>query len=288
VTPRRWISASLVIGVSAACSSEPSADGAKADAASNLDGTFLEEADTGGWIPATDARHDVVEAGLDTDPEAFDGGTPDGNRDEVDIEATTPDASDASDGAIACTGPGSRFATEVTSHRFGDGQDFGRDKFPANIFGSPKGGGCCMGSLDVVALGNGGTVTVAFAGNAIVDGAGPDFLVFENAFTVGSDPSMVFAEPGSVEVSQDGVRWHGFPCTATQYPYGTCAGWHPVFANPDAGSIDPTDPMAAGGDPFDLADLGLAWARFVRVTDRPDDGAVFDLDAFAIVHPACP
>jgi hypothetical protein len=56
----------------------------------------------------------------------------------------------------------------------------------------------------------------------------------------------------------------------------------------NAAAIDPTDPATAGGDPFDLADLGLAAARYVRVTDRPGDGAVFDLDAVSIVHPRCP
>ena len=48
------------------------------------------------------------------------------------------------------------------------------------------------------------------------------------------------------------------------------------------------DPATAGGDPFDLADVGLTWARYVRVTDRPGDGLVFDLDAIAIVNPSCP
>jgi hypothetical protein len=145
-----------------------------------------------------------------------------------------------------------------------------------------------MGSTDVVSIGDGGYVAVGFAGNFIVDGPGPDFLVFENPFDIGGDPTQPYAEVGTVAVSQDGTTWISFPCTATSYPYGTCAGWHPVFANPDQNNIDPTDPAVAGGDPFDLADLGLAWARYVRVTDRPGDGNVFDLDAMAIVHPGCP
>jgi hypothetical protein len=200
------------------------------------------------------------------------------------------DASDASDAAaFACDGSGSRYVTDVVSFTFGAGQNFGQDAFPANIFGPPKGGGTMnMGSLDVVSLGSGGSVTVAFAGNEIVDGPGPDFIVFENAFDIAGNPSNPFAELGIVEVSQDATQWYAFPCTATQYPYGTCAGWHPVFANPDENLIDPTDPATAGGDPFDLADLGLDWVRYVRVSDRPDDSNVFDLDAVAIVHPRCP
>jgi hypothetical protein len=191
-------------------------------------------------------------------------------------------------GAPACAGSGARFVTGVTSACFGAGQSVGQDKLPGAIAGPPKGGGCCGGSLDVVSLGNGGSITVAFEGNAIVDGPGPDFIVFENAFNPGSDPEKPFAELAIVEVSEDGVRWSAFPCTATAYPYGSCAGWRPVFANAGENTIDPLDPAVAGGDPFDLADLGLAMARFVRIADRPDTPEVFDLDAVGIVHARCP
>ncbi len=47
----------------------------------------------------------------------------------------------------------------------------------------------------------------------------------------------------------------------------------------------------AGGDAFDLSDVGLSWARYVRIEaagfiDGPDgpDNAGFDLDALAAVH----
>jgi hypothetical protein len=213
------------------------------------------------------------------------GGSPSGPGESAGLDGGSSDAADA----FACDGPGSRYVTDVVAFSFGaTGQNFGQDAFPANIFGPPKAGDPGTGSTDVVSLGNGGSVTVAFAGNEIVDGPGPDFIVFENAFDIGNNPANPYAELGIVEVSQDGAQWYAYPCTATQYPYGTCAGWHPVFANPDTNSIDPTDPATAGGDPFDLADLGLSWARYVRVTDRPDDSTVFDLDAVAIVHPRCP
>jgi hypothetical protein len=52
--------------------------------------------------------------------------------------------------------------------------------------------------------------------------------------------------------------------------------------------IDPLDPTVAGGDPFDLADIGAPLARFVRITDRPDVPGSFDLDAVGIVNAACP
>jgi hypothetical protein len=171
-------------------------------------------------------------------------------------------------------------------HRFGDGQNFGQDSFPAAIFGGPRGGGTAQGSLDVVSLGDGGFVVLGF-GAEIVDGPGTDFLVFENPFDVGGDSTRPLAELGRVAVSADGETWHEFPCTADQYPYGSCAGWHPVLANVDDNDIDPFDPSVAGGDPFDLADLGLERALYVRITDVPGDDGVFDLDAVAIVHAEC-
>jgi len=75
------------------------------------------------------------------------------------------------------------------------------------------------------------------------------------------------------------------------------AGQTPVLSNPDNG-IDPLDPLVSGGDTFDLASVGLAWAAYVRITDPgasiPDPGnmippgtsAGFDLDAIAALH-AC-
>ena len=46
---------------------------------------------------------------------------------------------------------------------------------PTSCSARRTGRGCSAGSLDVVSLGNGGSITVAFTDNAIVDGPGPDF-----------------------------------------------------------------------------------------------------------------
>ncbi|MEO6599234.1 MAG: hypothetical protein ABIQ16_05130 [Polyangiaceae bacterium] len=186
----------------------------------------------------------------------------------------------------------SRFATSVESFHAGPGSDFGQADLPQIVLGPPKGLGDDRGSLDVATLGNGGEITLGFAPSGIVDGPGPDFIVFENPFYVaGSDPPQPFAELGTVEVSDDGQNFQAFPCTASEAPYGSCAGWHPVYANADKNSIDPSDPAVAGGDPFDLADLGVGHARYVRITDRVDltglNGS-FDLDAVSIVHAECP
>ena len=184
----------------------------------------------------------------------------------------------------------SLYATSVESFEPGLGPSFGQADLPDIVLGAPKGRGDAEGSFDVASLGNGGQITLGFAPSAIVDRPGPDFIVFENAFYVNDDPQQTFAELATVEVSQDGVTYERFPCTASEPPFGTCAGWHPVHANPDTNAIDPTDPAVAGGDAFDLADLGVSEARYVRITDRVDLvglNGVFDLDAVSIVNASC-
>jgi hypothetical protein len=185
----------------------------------------------------------------------------------------------------------SRFATKVESFTAGPGPNFGQADLPQVVLGPPKGAGAVNGSLDVATLGNGGSITLGLAPSSIVDRPGPDFIVFENSFYAGGDPEAPFAELATVEVSQDGEHFTAFSCTATEPPYGTCAGWHPVYANSDQNEIDATDPELAGGDAFDLAELGMARASYVRITDRQDltglNGA-FDLDALSIVNADCP
>ena len=191
--------------------------------------------------------------------------------------------------------PADRFVVSVVSFTPGRCGGFGTDQLPNVVMGPPKGGGPTQGSLDVLSLGTGGAIVVGFGDDAIVDGPGPDFLVFENAFAAGGDPTRVFAEPAEVAVSEDGTTWATWPCTATSYPYGACAGWHATLSSP-GNRISPVDATRAGGDPFDLADVGVARARFVRIRDVgtascPDagDGPTtngFDFDALAIVNAA--
>jgi len=184
----------------------------------------------------------------------------------------------------------SPYVVNVTNVAYGLGAGFGQGRFPDVVEGPPRGGGSWTGSLDVLSLGEGGSIVVEL-GPVIVDGPGPDFIVYENPFDIGGDATKPFAEVGTVEVSADGSAFRAFGCQATSYPYGSCAGWHPVFANPDTNAIDPLDPSAAGGDAFDLADLqgdaGLSEVRFIRITDRADMAGDFDLDAVGVVHGRC-
>lgn len=188
--------------------------------------------------------------------------------------------------------PPSRFISCVLSFTPGPGAGHGQSTFPAIVEGPPDGIGWKNGTLDALSLGRGGEIAFGFGGGGIADGDGPDFVIFENAFLFDpEDPALVFKELGEVSVSDDGVRWVTFPCQRDAYPYTGCAGWHTVYSNATNG-ISPFDPEAAGGDPFDLADVGLASARYVKIRDISNygsaDNAGFDLDAAAVIHPTSP
>lgn len=178
------------------------------------------------------------------------------------------------------------FLVEVVRFQPGDGAGFGHED---NVLGPPEGAGMHAGGLDVLSLGQGGEI-VARLGRPAVDGEGADLLVFENAFVTAGSGAVTFVEPGEVSVSADGETWHTFGCAADDEERPGCAGLEPVYAHVD-NDVDPRDPAEAGGDAFDLADVGLGEAWFVRVRDRsagrPGLGIEnygFDLDAVAAVH----
>ena len=102
------------------------------------------------------------------------------------------------------------------------------------------------GPFPVVSLGDGGSITLAFA-TPIADGPGPDFAVFENSL------NDSFLELAFVEVSSDGLHFFRFPavsCTQVDTQI------------PGEGSLNPRNlKNLAGkyrgtyGTPFDLAEL---------------------------------
>lgn len=186
--------------------------------------------------------------------------------------------------------PNLPYATRVVSFDPGPGAGYGEDKLPNVVLGPPSGGGTDHGSLDVLSLGKGGSIVLGFERYAVTDGPGPDLIVFENAFWPNGDPSAVYAEPGEVSVSEDGETWVTFPCDpvgdgAGHFP--GCAGVTPTFPY-DAETTLPLDPALTGGDGFDLADVGVSFANFVRIQDISGRGAApsagFDLDAVGIVN----
>ncbi|MEM7151866.1 MAG: cell surface protein [Myxococcota bacterium] len=168
---------------------------------------------------------------------------------------------------------------------------FGHSQLPGIIEGPPMGAGEMAGGMDVISLGCGGSITLAFDEPMPTDGPGPDFIVFENPFVSGS---TTFVEPAQVFVSDDGEHWRSFPCEldGQEGDATGCAGLSPVLA---ADATTATNPDTAGGDAFDLADVGLTRARYIRLVDRSEEhygsqiwcAAVpggFDLDAIAVVE----
>ncbi|HVY28607.1 MAG TPA: hypothetical protein VHB79_18755 [Polyangiaceae bacterium] len=182
------------------------------------------------------------------------------------------------------------YAVSVESFSEGDGAGFGQDKLPEIVLGPPHGKGTSLGSLDVVSLGSGGEIVLGFGSQTITDGAGADFVVFENAFWPNGDASAVYAELGEVSVSDDGKDWETFSCDTQGDGKGHfpgCAGWSPTLEYDT--KLVPLDPEQTGGDAFDLADVGLRSARFVKIRDLKTlepagTSSGFDLDAIGVVH----
>ena len=173
---------------------------------------------------------------------------------------------------------------------------------PDNALGAAQGDLGGLGATNgVVSLGDAGSIVLTFPA-PIADGAGPDFAVFENAF------SDAFLEVAFVEVSSDGENFVRFPnhCLETN--------WIDAY-----GATNATDPTAYGGfagkhvqgfgTPFDLRLLagapGLDVRRVthVRIVDAKGDGTAtddygnpvydptptygsggFDLDAVGVMH----
>jgi hypothetical protein len=137
--------------------------------------------------------------------------------------------------------------------------------------------------LDVLSLGREGTIVMTFRGVDLVDGEGTDLLIFENPFTG-------WAETGIIGVSEDGENWQEWPCDTSDAAggYPGCAGVALVYANSENG-IDARDPETAGGDRFDLADIGVSRAHYVRIRNSGANSyegvsGGFDLDAVALLQ----
>ena len=186
----------------------------------------------------------------------------------------------------------------VEAVTYGQGGGFGKAKLPGVVQGGPQGGGTGGSSTDVLSLGVKGEVVVGFGAFDIVDGPGPDLIVFENPFLL--SPYASYAEPGAVAVSSAGTAAQDFvefacdlttkgdPSTKT-WPYPGCAGVQPVLANVKTNSISPADPKVAGGDLFDLAKIGVKQARYLRIRDSGvslmgTDTRGFDLDAVVLIN----
>lgn len=255
---------------------------------STAPGILFFDADDGTALNSEPVSTGLPPFDLCLSPEAE--GAADGDADgDVDADADADVDADA-DAEVGCDFPWEGvdpFADELVSFE-PNGAGYGSDRLPEVVLGPPHGGGDGVGSSDVVSLGCGGSIVLGFEPPFIIDRPGPDFIVFENAFMSGDS---VFAEPGQIGVSADGEDFVDFPCDPETLI--GCAGQGLVMSNPES-CIDPTDPLLAGGDAFDLADLGLSEVVSVRVVDRSSENdaasrwctaesAGFDLDAIAVI-----
>lgn len=120
-------------------------------------------------------------------------------------------------------------------------------------------------SLHVVSLGDGGQITLSFA-DAITDGPGFDFAVFENGF------ADTFLELAFVEVSSNGIDFVRFP-TVSLTDTATQIG---SFGALDATNLDNLAGKYRGGfgTPFDLGQVAglvpsveVSAISFVRLVD---------------------
>lgn len=141
--------------------------------------------------------------------------------------------------------------------------------------------------------------------------SGADFLVFGNAFYAmdfgtGRATGVIFEEPGTIEVSQDGVTFYTITAAAADTAYPTNGYVNPTgpfdlppdqpiesdFGRPvdlsfDAAGLSLEQIVAAyngsgGGTAVDISETGLPWIQYVRITGA--DGGV-EIDALSIVNP---
>lgn len=253
--------------LTAGCSADSSKPETTADTTEGDDTADGQSIDTGS------SPEDTGQAEADTGDTTDTGDTGDTGEDPV--EPFIPNWPDGTD----------PFADAVSAFEPGPDAGFGSDDFPDIVLGSPEGRGVSSGSLHVLSLGELGSITLEMTDLEIIDGPGPDLIVFENAFTA-------WIETGRVEASVDGIEWFEWACEAENAAddFPGCAGVSGVYATSEL-EVDPTDPLVAGGDAFDLADIGLSSARFIRITDSGFNAMAyggetggFDLDAIAAAN----
>ncbi|MDK9700444.1 MAG: cell surface protein [bacterium] len=173
---------------------------------------------------------------------------------------------------------------EVISFRPGSGAGFGQSNYPGNVLGAPDTSASWYSpsnrETEILAMGNGGELVLAFRDGGIENGEGVDFTIFENVFENRISHEL-YQECAFVSVSDNGNDWFTFP-------YDTITFVGLAGRTPTNGNINPTMFPEAGGDGFDLATVGLQHATFVKLTDCgssiPDDGDSFDLDAIVVLN----
>lgn len=180
----------------------------------------------------------------------------------------------------------SPWASSVHEYSFGTGQNTGQgtNYFPHNVLGSVSASVSATTPAalpeEVVSLGRNGWISVGFE-SPIINGAGADFTVFENAFEI-TGGLGIFDEWLIVSVSNDGENWFTFP-------YDSLTGEGMAGRTPtNGGNVNYLDATQSGGDSFDIGELGLNEVKYVRVQDatrfQSSDKLSAELDAVIALH----
>lgn len=165
--------------------------------------------------------------------------------------------------------------------------------YPKNIFNSPSIYGTKYIAEtrpeEILSIGLNGEIIIGLKNNLIIDKEGADFTIFENAF-VNQFNEVMYAEPAIVSVSKDGINYIEFP-----YDILTLEGL--AGTKPTIGANNPFNPLKSGGNPFDLATIGIDSVRYIKIKDITEqilnnsehpnyDPTLsgFDLDAVAIIN----
>lgn len=190
-----------------------------------------------------------------------------------DAGAAMADGSWASDATVILD-PAPRVADAIVSAPGATGEGFGDASRATN---GVRGGGPIAGGLDVYSLdfGTRTELVLAWTGSEVENGPGADIVVFENAFRVMGASSTSFMDPCVVSVSRDGETWVALPhrylaADPSRYSHDPdhwegFAGVTPVLLSVDTNPVDPFDPIAAGGDAFDLDVLPMDGGAAERI-----------------------
>lgn len=177
----------------------------------------------------------------------------------------------------------------------------------------------CFLNTEVVSIGSGGSLTLAFDPPLVDHPGNPfgvDFIVFGNSFfTDGAYPngsvSALAADGGTIEVTADGTHWIAVPSSLADglfptmgwvdaLPYSSSAGTiaadprlpvDPAWMMNDLIGLSYADLVAryagsAGGSGVDLAGVGLTQAIAVRISVAAGFYPNVEIDAVARVRPA--
>jgi len=172
-----------------------------------------------------------------------------------------------------------------------------------------------FGTDEIVSIGSGGSLTLAFDEPVTNDPANPfgiDLLVFGNAFFFdaffGPVANIIGDDGGAIEVSSDGMAWTLVTGTSADglfptlgyldetNPFGGAAGLAPSdFTKPvdpnfnwvgsDLGQLITGYDGSGGGAGIDIGPLGFSSISFVRFSFAAGREANFEIDAVSDVSP---